>query len=475
MERGALVSRRFCRKLAPASRLGIAGALLLTLGGCAQAARALGGSAGEARHAVGELLGSIALRFGPRERDPVYAALRPRLVRAAFCPSRVHDDPSAWTESEGERRVVTFGGGMAGGRYRIGVVPRAGQPRRSASYRGALRLERLGRDDYVWRLREELAVGPVTGERLDAALTELLLWAEGAPEGDLGPSLRRGLPRTTLALGQVATLEALRCRREDGAVALELEGRLEPAVLAKSHPRYARFLEKYVLPVELCVVARDDTGVEWWRVEHRDGRFGARLRTSGGSLAPRVGAPRRIPRTLLVTTDVVTRTSLFRVGVERLEATVETYVTPRARGFVARFRSQPRWVLPFLVRPFMQASLRRPFEGGGACLEGAILEDGGLQTLLMRDYQVAVHESWIVRWLGRFIGSAVSAFQGPAEQEADQLVAEVLLALRADLLERGKMIVSKQRMKDVDSAGVERTGRRSPEARRAGRVMEGSS
>jgi hypothetical protein len=451
------------------------GALLLTLGGCARASRALGDSVGEARHAVGELLGSIALRFGPRERDPAYAALRPRLVRAAFCPSRVHGDPSAWTEREGERRVVTFGGGTNGGRYRIGVVPRAGLPRRAASYRGVLRLDRLGDDDYVWRLREELAVGPVTGAQLDAALTELLLGAERAPEGDLGPSLFRELPRTTAALGQVATLEAMRRRREDHAVALELEGRLEPAVLAKSHPRYARFLEKYVLPVELCVVARDDTGGEWWRVEHRDGHFGARLRASGGSLAPRVGTPRRIPRTLVVTTDVVTRTGLFRVGVERLEATVETYVTPRARGFVARFRTPPRWVLPFLIRPLMQSSLRRPFEGDGGRLEGAILEDGGPQTLLMREYQVAVHESWIVRWLGRFVGGAVSAFRGPVEREADLLVAQVLLALRADLLEQGKMMVSKQRMEDVDSAGVERTGRRSPEARHTGRVMEGSS
>jgi hypothetical protein len=444
MERGPLVARRSRRDLASARRLGIGGALLLTLGGCVQASRVLGDSAGEARHAVGELLGSLALRFGPRERDPTYATLRPRLVRAAFCPSRVHDDPSAWTEREGERRAVTFGGGTSGGHYRIGVVPRAGQPRRAASYRGVLHLDRLERDDYVWRLREELAVGPVTGERLDAALTELLLAAERAPEGDLGPSLRRELPRTTLALGQVATLEALRCRREGGAVALDLEGRLEPAVLARSRPRYARFLEKYVLPVELVVVARDDTGVEWWRVEHRDGHFGARLRTGGGSLAPLVGAPRRIPRTLVVTTDVVTRTGLFRVGVERLEARVETYVTSRARGFRARFRAQPRWVLPFLIRPLMQSSLRRPFEGDGASLEGAILEDGGPQTLLMREYQVAVHESWIVRWLGRFVGGAVSAFQGPAEQEADQLVAQVLLALRADLLEQGKMVVSTQ-------------------------------
>jgi hypothetical protein len=246
-------------------------------------------------------------------------------------------------------------------------------------------------------------------------------------------------------------------------------------VLARSRPRYARFLEKYVLPVELVVVARDDTGVEWWRVEHRDGHFGARLRTGGGSLAPLVGAPRRIPRTLVVTTDVVTRTGLFRVGVERLEARVETYVTSRARGFRARFRAQPRWVLPFLIRPLMQSSLRRPFEGDGASLEGAILEDGGPQTLLMREYQVAVHESWIVRWLGSFIGGAVSAFQGAAEQEADQLVAQVLLALRADLLEQGKMVISTQRMKDVDSAGVAEPSGRLPAAHRVGRVMEGSS
>jgi hypothetical protein len=427
--------RRACHP--PAHSLGALAALLVTLGACAESSRALGDSPGEARHAVGELLGSIALRFGPRQRDPVYAALRPRLVRAALAPSRVHDDPSAWTEREGERRVLTFGGGTRQGRYWIGVVPRAGDPRVPASYRGVLRLDREAQDEYVWRLREELAVGPATGERLDAALTALLLAAERAPEGDLGQALRGELPRTTQELGRLATLHRLESRKSEGAAGLELDGSLEPATLARSHPRYARFIETYVVPVSMRIVARDEAGVEWWRVEHRDGRFGARLRASGGALSPRVGPPRRIPRRLAVTVDLSTRAGLFRVGLERLEAAVETYVSPRGRGFVARFRSEPQWVLPFVIRPLMRSSLRRPFEGEGAFLEGAILEGGGTQTLLMRDYQVAVRESWIVRWLGRFIGGAVSAFQGPAEQEADQLVAQVLLALRADLLSLG--------------------------------------
>jgi hypothetical protein len=44
-----------------------------------------------------------------------------------------------------------------------------------------------------------------------------------------------------------------------------------------------------------------------------------------------------------------------------------------------------------------------------------------------------VRESWIVRWLGGMASSAVGEFRRAAEQEADHLNAECLLALRDDI------------------------------------------
>jgi hypothetical protein len=54
--------------------------------------------------------------------------------------------------------------------------------------------------------------------------------------------------------------------------------------------------------------------------------------------------------------------------------------------------------------------------------------------VLVRDYRLAVKESWIVRWLGRLAGSAMSEFWRGAEEEADTFNGQLIDALRADLL-----------------------------------------
>jgi hypothetical protein len=412
-------------------------ALALALGsGCAEATRSLGDSPGEGRHALGELLGSVAARFGPRERDSAYVELRAKLVRAALVPSRIFDDASAWTTGDGPGRGTTFGGGITAGRYRIGIVPRAGDPRQLASYRGRLRLDRLAPGAYRWRLHEELAVGPVTGERLDRAFRALLLAAQHETAADLAPILRRQLPRTTIELGNMFTLRGLANHKSaDGVTQLDLDATLELEPLSRGYPRYARYLEKYVMPVEMQVVARDHGGYEWWRLTYREGRLRARIHARDGRLHPFAGPARRCPRELLVTTDLSTKVGLFRVGVEGLKAQVTSAVGTSGRSVSARLRDEPRWLLPFVIRPLMRSSLRRPFRDEGASIEGVIQDGAGAQTLLVSRFEVAVQESWIVRWLGRFIGGALSAYRRGVEQEADQLVAKVLLALRTDLIE----------------------------------------
>jgi hypothetical protein len=181
-------------------------------------------------------------------------------------------------------------------------------------------------------------------------------------------------------------------------------------------------------------VAHDLQGAEWWLVSLEDGRLSARLRVQGGFLAPLEGRPRRLPRRLWVTLDLTTKAGPFRVGFAELSAYVELARTPDRRSFAASFKDEPRWSLPFLVKPLLRSPLRRPFEGEGARFEGAILDDGP-QTLLVREYRMAVKESWVIRWLGGLMGTAVSDFRRGAEQEADRFTAEFLQALRADLLD----------------------------------------
>jgi len=397
---------------------------------------ALGDTPGEARHRAGELLGALALRFGPTEHDPHFTALRSRLAQATFIPSRVYDDQTAWTSIDGAVRGVGFAGAPGDGRYRLGVEPDPSQPAYAGEYRGILELRGSQESEFEWRMNEELAVGPVSGDDLDRALTLLLVRAEDLVEADPETLVRRELPRTAQALGRLATLNTLHLSPEAGdttAVAFEASLALDQEGAA-AFPGYARFLRKHALPLRMRAVAHDLQGAEWWQVSLEDGRLKAHLRVQGGFLAPLEGRPRRLPRRLRVTLDLTTKAGPFRVGFAELSAYVELAHTPGRRSFAASFKDEPRWSLPFLVKPLLRSPLQRPFEGEGARFEGAILDDGP-QTLLVREYRMAVEESWVIRWLGGLMGMAVSDFRRGAEQEADRFTAEFLQALRADLLD----------------------------------------
>jgi hypothetical protein len=90
--------------------------------------------------------------------------------------------------------------------------------------------------------------------------------------------------------------------------------------------------------------------------------------------------------------------------------------------------------MPFVIKPFLRSSLRRPFEGEGALLAYGIRENGSGMTTVSREYRIAVQESWLVRWIGGNTGDAVASFRESAEAEAERFYGEALLALRADLI-----------------------------------------
>jgi hypothetical protein len=111
---------------------------------------------------------------------------------------------------------------------------------------------------------------------------------------------------------------------------------------------------------------------------------------------------------------------------------VSLFGSSQRKAFTAVFARQPEWRLPFLVRPFLRGSLRRPFEGEGSLLEFAIAETDGV-TCLTRRYRLAVKESWIVRWMGGLTATAVSDFRRNAEAESDRFTSEGLNALKQDV------------------------------------------
>jgi hypothetical protein len=402
------------------------------IAGCGDAARALAPSPLEAE-AEGDLfLGALASRFGPLEMEPAFAALRPKLLRAAFVPSLVFDDATAWTGGGGGTRAVDFVGSRGGGRYRVGVRAVAPNPEQAGDYRGRLRLRRVAEGQFEWWMREELAVGDVRAQGLASVLTVLFRGTEGLTGAEAGARARQALPRTTAALGRLFSLETLTLApAASGGAVVTIGLRLSPQGIRAGFPHYAAFLERYALPMRLRAVASDTSGERFWEIESADGRFALRARIHDGDLAPLEGRPRALPEALHLRLDYSLKPGLFRVGLRNLETEVTLVREPHEKGFAARFRHAPEWQLPVLVEPLFRSPLRHPFGGEGALLAVAIRD--GPPSLLVFEYRLEVKESWILRWLGGSAGSMVGTFRGGAEEEADRFSGEALSALRADV------------------------------------------
>jgi hypothetical protein len=158
-----------------------------------------------------------------------------------------------------------------------------------------------------------------------------------------------------------------------------------------------------------------------------------RFRVAGGNLAPLDAPPRRIPERFHARIDATAKMFLFRVGVRQLVGDVTLTRAPDEAGFTVRFRREPDWVLPPLVARMLRSPLRRPFQGDGAMLAFGVRDGDAGPTLAVRDYEVAVQESAIVRWLGGLGNSALSDFRQGAEREADAFEGEFWGAVRADV------------------------------------------
>jgi hypothetical protein len=403
---------------------------------CRDVGAALGTTRAEARAAADELFSALARRFGPHARDEDLLALRARVAQASFAPSRLFDNAAAWPESDGASRAATYAGSApASGPYRLTLRRAAPPPSAPGDYRGHLTLDKLGDGEFEWNMRDELAVGRLRAGAAAAALTRALEAVEQAPPAQAAEALRAAFPRTAGALGRAVSLERLNLRRHEqgGAVAL-LGARLSTDALARAgFPGYARFLDTYALRLRFKLTAADAAG-PFWQIDAHDGRLLVHFRSLRGDLVPLTGAPRPVPDALRLTIDFSTTTGFFRVGVSGLEAELRLVRAPREKSVEALFRREPEWRLPFVVRPFLRASLRRPFEGDGARLCYALREPAEGPTLLVREYRLAVRESRLVRWLGGLGTNAVVAFRRDAEEQADRFSFEVLDALRQDLL-----------------------------------------
>lgn len=414
------------------SRLALA-TLLFVAAACQAPAAALGTPA-----ASDQLLESLAARFGPHDRDARLDALRPRFAKSALVPSKLFHDNTAWTASSGDTRTLVLSGHGTPDHYALVVAGDAPPPAQPADYRRVMRLTHVGDDDYAWTVRDELAVGTVTGDQLGAALTALFT-AAGHAGGDPAAAraaLAHDLPRTSAALGRAVSLDTLRLTPNlDGGANVHLAGSVHADRLTTTFPRLAHYLSHYVSPTGGEILVFDDANRAWWDAAKRGDSWSLDLRVADGNLAPLRGPPDRMPDRLHVRIDAATHTFIFRVGLASLIGDVALTRTPNDHAFTATFRKEPDWQLPPFVEQMLHSPLERPFQGAGASLTFDIRDGDGHEapSVIFREYDLTVRESRIMRWLGSLSDAAVEDFRTGAEVEFDQFSGETLSALRADV------------------------------------------
>ncbi len=411
-------------------------AFLAVAAGCGDAARDLGSGPGGAAAAL-DLVDALRARYGTVVREPSLEALRPKLSAALLAPSRVYDDASVWTASEGEWRAFWVSGRGRPGEYRLGVRGAPPLPRAPGELRARVGLRRTEEGRFEWDTFEDLALGPLRPTELSAAYRALLRAAEAAPGQDVRGRARAAMPQSARAFGRLVDLERLSLVPDAaGAVVLDLALRLRPDRLKAEAPKYSAYVARHSQGLRLRVRALASDGRPLWLVEIDETAWRLRLRTRKGSLVPLEGSPAGEGSRLRLEIDYSFKAGLFRAGVAGLAADVEPASGPGALAFSARFVEQPDWQLPFLVEPFMLASLRHPFEGEGSRFTLALREEPARGTLLVTESRVRIRESWIVRWLGGFADRALDDLRA-AEAEADRFALECLTAVRDDLVAEG--------------------------------------
>jgi hypothetical protein len=414
-------------------RVVVALTLGLLLAGCRDSGLALGPSPAAASAHADSLLRALGGRFGPARAAAGYQDSRAKFSRSALIPSRIFDDPELWSIWEPEARVLDLAGRHTADGYLLGIRGAAPTPGYAGDYRRTMRLRQLDRGEYQWRIRDERAVGSVSPDDLAAALTVLLRAAQQTTGSAVRAQSRAMLPRSSARLGRLFTLDSLHLAPAPGGGTLvSLVTTMQPRNLQAEFPHFSRFLGRYATPTRFQLAVHDEQGARWWTASKAGDRMTLRLRIHDGRLAPLEGPPRRMPDRLRLRADLATRVRIFNVGVSDLVGELTLTRTPREKAFTARFRREPDWHLPLLVERLIRTPLRRPFDGRGALLSLAARDTGG-RTLLVREYELAVQESAIVRWLGGLGSTTLSDFRQGAEQEYEQFTGEVVHALRDDL------------------------------------------
>ncbi len=383
------------------------------------------------------LAASIEYRFSRVTRTPKFETARMRLGRYAFAPSKLANDSAMWTSMRstrtGAERDLEVHGGLTGGQYLFTARQAVPIPAKLGDGRHLISLEQLGESDWIWRTKVDHAVGTMAPSRADDIARALFMSAE-RPAAAMRADYRAAFPRTTQALGRLLTIDSIASTpHADGSTQVTMQITVSGDRLKRGFPAFARYIEKYVEPARYRFRLSDRAGSDWFDAEARDQLLTVRFRTHDGHLQPLLGPARRMPDTLALHVDALAKISLFTVGVTGMQGQFVHVKNARERGWAMRFTKDPEWHLPLIAERLLRTPLRRPFEGNGMVFTLGLRSGAQGQTLLGRNFDVAVRESAIMRFLGNLGFTAMSEFAGAVEVEENRFFAEAMAAMRADV------------------------------------------
>lgn len=408
---------------------------ILAVGACRAAVPPWGTSIDAAKRNADNVFAGFAFRFYNVQRDPRFAAARPKMANAALAPSRIFNDTTIWSAmSPDSVRALYLHAEMTDRGYLFSARPAAPYPVRLGDERHFMQLTRLERDRYEWITHVDHGIGPVRAGEAATAIGTLLT----AFEGRTGPAIladaRATFPRTGRHLGQMFTVDSLRSTPlADGSTTFALHLVITPDTVRRRYPYFAAYLDKYVMPSEARMQLVDQGGAQFLDLDLRRGAATVRLRARGGRLVTLAGPPRPITDSLRVRFDFSAKFMMFRVGFTNLIGDFTVERGEHDRAWMLRFRREPEWNFPLATNRLIRSPLRSPFEGRGSELRLAVRDDLGNQAMSVRQARITVKESAIMRWLGGLGSTAFGDFAGRSEAEENRFLMELFGALRLDV------------------------------------------
>jgi hypothetical protein len=384
---------------------------------------------------------TLVAALGARVKEPVrnakYDTARVRIANSAFLPGRIFRDTSIWTSAPTEsRKQMLVRGWYEDGHYRLNaesIVPLPSQPTHS---RHVINLTRLSdNNEYSWDTEVPYAVGTITAAEVGRFFGAMLSAAEGRNERDVRADIAATLPRASVVLGQLFSIDSIRTvHLADKSTLAAFHVRMHPAGVETKYPNFARYMRTYAMPTRMQFSLTDRDSMVFVNCDAKgDGKLALTLRTLNGRMIPLAGPAKPMPDTLTLNGELVMRVRGFAVGFHDYHAQMMIVSTDRERAWHFVSQKEPKWRLPLITEHLLGTPLKRPFQGSGATFRIGFRDSTGAQTILNRRLHLVVQESRILRFINRLAGATLSDWVGKAEREQMAWLDQVFSGLLEDV------------------------------------------